>query len=433
MRLQELIETKIKILSENKDSNVMNVMVPFIQSDIKNRNGRIYKKSLLQREIARVQNSVKKGSFIGVGDHPASGIENIATASHIVTALSLDEKGQGTAELRILPTSRGKTIQTLIHNNATLGVSIRGFGEVGKDGMVQNNYKLMGLDIVTNPSFKDAVFNKSNIFESVEFSEENEVQKDLEEAINDLEKQSFFGAVESGYKGTEEEFSAQYGGKLREMVGLPATSDGLNAVKKLTEAQVNARTYTYYREAVNGGFIGTFDEWKEKFPQIVEQAKEKKVVLSEKKEEIKEPFKSRTSWNEVIASGFHGTMQEYQEQFPDIELIAPVSPQKPIVEKTLTLKEQAAKIFTSLAKDNPNSQLVLEDIIAFLEKKEIAEADKRLRKRAIYIVNTSLAGSGSVPDKEMLLKMVEDEIENQKKLRQERRDRNWAAYEKLLD
>jgi len=201
----------------------------------------------------------------------------------------------------------------------------------------------------------------------------------------------------------------------------------------LTEAQVNARTYTYYREAVNGGFIGTFDEWKEKFPQIVEQAKEKKVVLSEKKEEIKEPFKSRTSWNEVIASGFHGTMQEYQEQFPDIELIAPVSPQKPIVEKTLTLKEQAAKIFTSLAKDNPNSQLVLEDIIAFLEKKEIAEADKRLRKRAIYIVNTSLAGSGSVPEKEVLSKMVEEEIENLKKQREEMRERNWQAYKRLLD
>ena len=44
-KLQELIEAKAKILSESKDDNVMNVSVPFIQSDVKNRNGRIYKKS----------------------------------------------------------------------------------------------------------------------------------------------------------------------------------------------------------------------------------------------------------------------------------------------------------------------------------------------------------------------------------------------------
>ena len=94
-KLQELIEAKAKILSENKDDNVMNVSVPWIQADKKNQNGRTYPKSLLQREIARVQSSVKKGSFIGTGDHPFSGIENIATTSRIVTAWSFDYKGQG--------------------------------------------------------------------------------------------------------------------------------------------------------------------------------------------------------------------------------------------------------------------------------------------------------------------------------------------------
>jgi len=250
-KLQEIYETKVRILSENKDSNVMNVMVPFIQSDIKNQNGRIYKKSLLQREIARVQGSVKRGSFIGAGDHPSSGLADIATASHIVTALSLDEKGQGTAELRILPTERGKSIQTLIRNNAQLGVSIRGFGDL-KNGVVQDNYKLVGLDIVTNPSFKNAVFDKSNIFESQNFEEE--ANEGLEKEINALEKESWLSACESGYKGTQEEWEKQYSGSLREMMGLPEKEGGKTSVEKLTEEAINAKIRTFHNEAIQGGF-----------------------------------------------------------------------------------------------------------------------------------------------------------------------------------
>jgi hypothetical protein len=153
-------------------------------------------------------------------------------------------------------------------------------------------------------------------------------------------------------------------------------------------------------------------------------------IVEEKKVEPRVPFKSKTTWNEVVASGFRGTMAEFKEKFPNIEVMKPESPQKIVVEKTL--KERAAVIFAGMMKDNPKSSLVLEDIIKLLEKKEIATADQRLRKKAIYVVNVSLAGSGSVPSQEVLERMVKDEIENQKKLRQERRDRNWQAYERLL-
>lgn len=429
-KLQELIEAKAKILSENKDDNVMNVSVPWIQADKKNQNGRTYPKSLLQREIARVQSSVKKGSFIGTGDHPFSGIENIATASHIVTALSLDEKGQGWAEMRILPTERGKTIQTLIRNGATLGVSCRGFGNVGDDGRVSDDYKLVGVDVVTNPSFKNAVFDKSNIFESVEFEEENEVEKELESAINDLEKQSFLGAVESGFKGTEEEWHRMYGGGLREMVGLPVL-DRETPVQKLTEEQIKNRTYGYFLEAQKAGYLGSFPEWKEKYPRLVEMASEAKVVLSEKKEEPKAPFKSKITWNEVVASGFIGTMDEWREKFPNIELIAPISPQKPIVERTL--KQEAARIFTALSKENPNSQLTLESVIEMLEKEGESKREKKTRELAIYRVNKSLAGSGSDVSQQILTKMVDDEVKAIKEEKEERKRKNWQAYKRLLD
>lgn len=427
-KLQELIEAKAKILSESKDDNVMNVSVPFIQSDVKNRNGRIYKKSLLQREIARVQGSVKKGSFIGAGDHPQGGIENIATASHIITKLSLDEKGKGTAELRILPTERGKTIQTLIRNDAQLGVSVRGFGEVGRDGIVSDSYKLVGLDIVTNPSFKDSVFDKSNIFESQNFEEE--ANENLEKEIQALEKESYLGACESGYKGSQEDWEKQYSNSLREAMGLPKAEGGKTSVEKLTEEQISARTYGYYQEAVTAGFKGTFPECKEKFPQLVEMASEAKVVV-EKKAEPKAPIKSKITWNEVVASGFIGTMDEWREKFPNIELIAPISPQKPIVERTL--KQEAARIFTALSKENPNSQLTLESVIEMLEKEGESKREKKTRELAIYRVNKSLAGSGSDVSQQILTKMVDDEVKAIKEEKEERKRKNWQAYKRLLD
>ena len=409
-KLQELYEAKIKILSEDKDQNVMNIMVPFIQAGVKNQNGRIYPKSLLQREISRVRESVKRGSFIGTGDHPSSGLADIKTASHIVTSLTLDEKGQGIAELRILPTERGKTIQTLIRNNATLGVSIRGFGSVNdKTGEVMNDYKLAGLDVVMNPSFKSAVFDKSNIFESVNF-EEDAAQKQ----ISALDKEAYLGACDMGFHGTQDEFEALLGRK---------TSD-----QKLTEGQISARTHMYFMEACSAGFVGSYEEWQKKFPKLVEQAKEKKVVV-EKKEEPKASFESKTTWDEVIASGFHGTQDEWKEKFPNIEVIKPET-QKPIVERTL--EQEAAIIFTALSKDNPNSQITLEDVKKMLEKEEIVKADKRLRERAIYIVNASLAGSGSYPSQEMLEKMVAEEIERLTEERKLRREKNWQIYKKLL-
>ena len=172
MKLKELFEAgKIKILFEGKkEDGHMSVLVPWIQAEEKNLNNRIYPKVLLQRETARVQKAVESGAFIGTGDHPASGMTDIATASHLVKKIWLDEDGKGQAEIRILPTTRGKNIMALIKGGASLGISARGFGTVDeKTRRVKDDYRLQGIDIVTAPSFADATFSEANVFESVDF------------------------------------------------------------------------------------------------------------------------------------------------------------------------------------------------------------------------------------------------------------------------
>jgi hypothetical protein len=417
-------------------------------------------------------------------------LADIATSSHIVTSLSLDEKGKGTAELRILPTPRGKTIQTLIRNNAQLGVSIRGFGDVGKDGVVANSYKLVGLDVVLNPSFKGAFFDKSNIFES-EFSEEKEDKnmknlmglsqeyvdemmdscyevyvrdedfkgsfedfkkeegrfvfaailleqgkfedisealkyldknKDSEKQTNLLDTKTYLGATEMGFKGTWQEWETLLGHPVDE------------PTQKLTEEAIQAKIMSFFNEAISSGFRGTISEFKKKFPAIVEQASEVKIV--EKKEETRKPFKSKCSWAEIQLSGYKGTIKEYQEQFSNIEIIPVESAQKEVVVEEIltekTLKEEAGRIFVALKNDNPDSSVTLESVIRMLKIEEEKKIDKRILKKAIAIVSRDMFNSGGGVSEEKMEKMVKAEVQRLQEERKLRREKNWQCYKKLL-
>lgn len=411
MKLREIENYGLKILNEKTKDGSMTVYAKFGEAEKRNKNSRIYPLEILSREVDRVQSKIASGQFLGQSDHSLSPQTFLKDVSHVVTKLEMIGN-DGYATIKILNTSAGRNCQEIIRGKGRIGISTRSVGTVSATGVIQKDLRLLALDLVSNPSVEDATIGKENILEGIEFSETK-----VED--NALDTKTYLGATEMGFKGSQEEWEA--------LLGHPV--DGETNAQKLTEEAIQARTYSYYQEAVNSGYQGDFNTWKEKFPQLVEQAKEKKVV-AENKAEPKVPFKSKTTWDEVRGSGFLGTMAEFEERHPNISIIRPET-QKPIVEKTL--RERAGIIFAGMMEDNPKSSLVLEDIIKLLEKKEIATADKRLRKKAIHIVNVSLAGSGSSPSQETLSKMVEDEIENQKKLRQERRDRNWASYEKLLD
>ncbi len=171
--LKEIAEQdRFIILHEGKaeNGNLMNILVSFAQSDQKNANGRIYPKVLLQREIGRLQNEISSGGFLGTADHPKSGNTELGNVSHIVRKMWMDEGGRGWAELGILDTQKGKDLKTIIKAGGRLGVSTRGFGTMEKStGIVKDDYKLAGLDIVSNPSYKAGMFSQDSIFESADW------------------------------------------------------------------------------------------------------------------------------------------------------------------------------------------------------------------------------------------------------------------------
>src|SRR3954469_16999957 len=65
----------------------------FQRADQKNGNGRIYERSILEREVTRMNDSIKNRQVIGEVDHPDDGILKLQRASHLITNLSMQPDG----------------------------------------------------------------------------------------------------------------------------------------------------------------------------------------------------------------------------------------------------------------------------------------------------------------------------------------------------
>ena len=156
-----LIETHtIKVspsqLTENVNRENGNLMVEGIlaTSEVKNGNGRYYKKELWDREMEKYDQLVKERRSMGELDHPESTVINLKNVSHIVTGYNWDgDLLMGTIE--ILPTPSGNILKELIKNGVTVGVSSRGMGSLEQNGSVmevQDDFELLCWDFVSTPS-----------------------------------------------------------------------------------------------------------------------------------------------------------------------------------------------------------------------------------------------------------------------------------------
>ena len=156
-----LIETHaIKVspsqLTENVNKENGNLMVEGIlaTAEVKNGNGRYYKKELWDREMEKYDQLVKERRSMGELDHPESTVINLKNVSHIVTDYSWDgDKLMG--KIEILPTPSGNILKELIRNGITVGVSSRGMGSLEQNGSVmevQDDFELLCWDFVSTPS-----------------------------------------------------------------------------------------------------------------------------------------------------------------------------------------------------------------------------------------------------------------------------------------
>ena len=155
-----LIETisftpKVK-LSEGKKSENGNPIVEGILAtcEVKNGNGRYYKKDLWQREMDKYDEVIKENRAVGELDHPESSVVNLKNVSHNITDTWWDGDNI-MGKIEILPTPSGNILSSLIDNGITVGVSSRGMGSLrpmGEVQEVQDDFELLCWDFVSTPS-----------------------------------------------------------------------------------------------------------------------------------------------------------------------------------------------------------------------------------------------------------------------------------------
>jgi len=160
---------------------------PYLQADVKNGNGRTYPHKVLESQVKTYSETrIKDSRAMGELGHPATTEINLDRVSHLIKELKMDGKN-GMGKSLVMDTPMGKIAKSLIESGVKLGVSTRGVGTL-KENIVQNDFRLITVDIVADPSAPDAFVN--GILESqTEWIMENGilVEKDIEELQEKLD------------------------------------------------------------------------------------------------------------------------------------------------------------------------------------------------------------------------------------------------------
>lgn len=195
MKLITEMNQDVKFLVEKKEDGSKSVYIEgiFMQAEKPNRNGRIYGKGIMEREVERYQNLISEKRSLGELGHPPNPQINLNQVSHLITGLKF-EGNDIYGKAKILDTPMGKIAKNFIEEGVSLGVSSRGLGSVrlNKEGVneVQDDFHLATVDIVADPSAPDAFV--QGIMESAEWILENGVWKavQIEQAQNTIRKAS---------------------------------------------------------------------------------------------------------------------------------------------------------------------------------------------------------------------------------------------------
>lgn len=171
--ITETIED-VRYVTEAKEDGTKNMYIEgvFLQSAIKNRNGRMYPEEIMDNEVGRyMKEAVERNCAWGELGHPSGPQINLNLVSHRTVSL----RKEGTdyiGKALITNTPMGNTAKGLIESGGALGVSSRGMGslKLNKEGVneVQNDFRLAtAADIVADPSAPSAWVN--GIMESVDW------------------------------------------------------------------------------------------------------------------------------------------------------------------------------------------------------------------------------------------------------------------------
>lgn len=192
--ITEYVDQDIEVITEavggEKKYSIEGV---FAQAEQKNRNGRVYPRSIMEGAVNKyVNDQVKQKRAVGELNHPEGPTVNLDKVSHLITDLHF-EGNDVVGKASILETPMGKIVKGLLDGGVRLGVSTRGMGSLEqRNGVmyVKEDYMLGAVDIVQDPSAPTAFVN--GVMEGMEWVWDNGVivPQEIEKIEKSLSKMS---------------------------------------------------------------------------------------------------------------------------------------------------------------------------------------------------------------------------------------------------
>ncbi len=168
-------EIGYSVITEEKNGKKKYVIEGiFAQADMKNRNGRVYPKPIMEKAIGDyTEKQVSKGRAVGELNHPEGPTVNLDKVSHKIESLKF-EGNNVMGKATVLETPMGMIVQGLLDGGVRLGVSTRGMGSLMQQNgamVVKDDFMLNAIDIVQDPSAPSAFVN--GVMEGVDWVWDN--------------------------------------------------------------------------------------------------------------------------------------------------------------------------------------------------------------------------------------------------------------------
>jgi hypothetical protein len=132
------------------------------------------------------QKLVKENRALGELDHPDDSVINLKNASHMVTAIWMEDKAV-MGKVKVLNTPSGQVLKSLVESGVKLGISSRGMGSVSEAAgnvVVQEDFQLICFDFVSEPSTPNAFMMKEGKeFTNKVFTKADRINRLLNEVL----------------------------------------------------------------------------------------------------------------------------------------------------------------------------------------------------------------------------------------------------------
>lgn len=184
----------VHALVESSDSGKKKTYLAgtFMESEQRNRNGRIYDRGELEKAVSKINDAAKLNRHIlSHLDHPNHLDIKLDEVSMKLVEARMDGNNVWCKGEVLESVPKGQILKSLLEAGIQVGVSSRGSGQVDEGSGRVKNYNFITVDVVSQPSAIGAY--PETIQEQIEYYKRGNVVTDLSEAvIHDPMAQKYF-------------------------------------------------------------------------------------------------------------------------------------------------------------------------------------------------------------------------------------------------